>query len=618
MSIRFRICLLLLSCLVLAACKHKEPESQLSDTAILSPQGGVYHLEGGLTLVVPQGAVAEETEVKINYSDNAYNLGYEARLTTDIYGMISCQPEGLRFERPIEVRMPSSMPATDTTAIFLWNPQDSAWTITDFGLTDGNEIVFTIEHFCHYAAIPQEYLTLFDIFDGLIDIYVKNGETSEAELNEACTRFCKEYMDEALHFGEVNVPETYENGNPQLTCVGICGYLVRVIGQDEEGGEVYQGVGRYKEASNDGVIYNMTDEMLSEHWKNEKKDYSHKARTRMINIYAKPTAIDLAAKAQSNTVEKGKITKLTISTSCDGSMLPNQPVSIETNSFLDPSQTEIRTDENGNVEISVIGKEVGSGLVKVKTVSPADASLVSETEVTINVTEKAASGERYHAIIEEELQVALEDHLQYAPETRNKFATVVIKSQMDYESDEYGLSITITDARITDVSVKYMPELDTVIQVSQLSSEEYTSSTTFDAVVPIQLPYTNGSYTPTLKTETKLLTMNTHTMSRYYADDGQNISIKTYTWDSNIDFIIQMPCMLSDWQKTGTRTVERQYYSDPYEGMIGNVLKYDGEVEAEYTFNYNGDDLDHRQGSQAPNLYGTMVTKSTITITKVN
>lgn len=604
----------------LASCHDKTVNPPVVSECVLNPEGGVYHLNGDVTLVVPQGAVDAETAIEISYTDNCDALGTEGKLTTDIFGMLTCKPEGLTFNKAIEVHMPACMPASDTTAIVLWNAEDKSWNLTDYGLTDGNDIVFNIEHFCYYAAIPQEYLTLFELFDRFINIYVSHGETSEAELNSACERFCKEYLDEALHMGEVSAPEYFEKGNPQKTCVGICGYFVHIIGQDSIGGPVYQGSALYKEKSGDGVIYQMTDRMMTEHLKDHiRTDSKQNTRVQMISLYAKPTNTDLTADVEKSSIERNQTTVVTVRTECGGSVLGNQKVTLKTDEHLVLEQEEVTTGEDGTARVNVRGVQAGLGKITAQTKSPADESLVSETEVQVNVTEPQ-KGMRFHADIEEEVRFRIARDLTGGTNSNDgKYCTVVIKSEMDYKfDDDYDFTETVTNARITDISVKYMPTLDTIIEITQTKKETYTSTTTLLHELPIALNYTNQEYQQNLTSPVRLMTLKTVAYDNVVAVDpiGGTKEEQT-TWTTTLNCSIAMPYMLSDPQKEGTTVTNREYVSDPYYGILGMRLQYDGDKKGDYVLTINGTEQQTRTLPGAPDVDGNMAIKSTVTIKRI-
>ena len=86
--------------------------------------GGVYTLSNGVQLVVPAGAVDANTTVKVEYTEDLDES--KGALPGDIYGQIHFSPEGLVFDKPIEVSMPLNQPAVEDSATILYWVADSA------------------------------------------------------------------------------------------------------------------------------------------------------------------------------------------------------------------------------------------------------------------------------------------------------------------------------------------------------------------------------------------------------------------------------------------------------------------------------------------------------------
>ncbi len=78
-----------------------EVDVTIGQTASIGPQGGTFVLEGGVTLVVPQGAVSEEVTVSIVLAGNQQPDG-----VTRVTNTWKASPDGQQFELPISVGLP--------------------------------------------------------------------------------------------------------------------------------------------------------------------------------------------------------------------------------------------------------------------------------------------------------------------------------------------------------------------------------------------------------------------------------------------------------------------------------------------------------------------------------
>jgi hypothetical protein len=78
-----------------------EVDATVGQTAEIGPAGGTYNLEGGVTLVVPAGAVTETVTVSIVPGASQKPAG-----VTPVTSTWKASPDGQKFELPINVRLP--------------------------------------------------------------------------------------------------------------------------------------------------------------------------------------------------------------------------------------------------------------------------------------------------------------------------------------------------------------------------------------------------------------------------------------------------------------------------------------------------------------------------------
>jgi hypothetical protein len=85
-----------------------EVDITVGQTAVIGPTGGTFFLEGGVTLVVPAGAVDEEVTVSIVPGANQKPAGVTAVTST-----WKASPDGQQFKLPITLRLPLEDPGLD-------------------------------------------------------------------------------------------------------------------------------------------------------------------------------------------------------------------------------------------------------------------------------------------------------------------------------------------------------------------------------------------------------------------------------------------------------------------------------------------------------------------------
>ena len=175
----------------------------------VTPEGGEHILPGGAGLVVPPGAVAEDTEVT-------------ARLVTDLAGWrplgttfdaprfsVSLEPHGLQFLQPVELRLPHGGWTSELVALRAEGPGDPTWEPAEAVSQEGDLAKVRINGFSAYAIAA--------VNDGGCPCFTGN-DLAQAELdygatqllsNDAITWYTEDYhlygarsvLDEGCLFG---------------------------------------------------------------------------------------------------------------------------------------------------------------------------------------------------------------------------------------------------------------------------------------------------------------------------------------------------------------------------------------------------------------------------------
>jgi hypothetical protein len=122
---------------VLAGCgdDDDDPARSSSASATIGPAGGTINGPDGVQMVVPAGALTEDTTLtiaRVKAGAPAGPAGYSA--TTPIYEFT---PHGQVFARPVTLRMPYTAPAgADDARVFMASPDDD-WQAQEATVNDG-------------------------------------------------------------------------------------------------------------------------------------------------------------------------------------------------------------------------------------------------------------------------------------------------------------------------------------------------------------------------------------------------------------------------------------------------------------------------------------------------
>ena len=461
----------------------------------------MFNLSNGVSIVVPQGAVSSPTEVTVEYMENLdESVG---SLPSDIQGRLKLTPEGLTFDKPLQVSMPLNQTVTeDKIDIFYWSPDSAKWYLTDVGKREGDKVTFYVDHFSTYAAMTGGWSDFFGQLDAAV-----GDKTGEAAISEAVKSVLKEVYNsqfDGYHFA------TRANMGGQA--VSICAEACGIFGfwAKEENGSVRQGGGTYKQKSQHNIITSIgySDAYASSHLGNS-------SVSRTIELYGEPCATELAGAAKESKIEKGKTTEVTIRAHCGGDALANQLIQLSFSPELSCDVVNKKTDSNGEVKITVMGVEEGKGIIYAKAVSAIDADLVTDIQIPVRV----GGGDAWE--IEFRLPVQASSRVVY-PDSYDEGLGESIDIYDNVRSYTYSnapktVSFTIVGyARFREAGKEYIPEakqeLPVIKGTSYIGIEEGS--------VSIDYPEFHSSW-------------------EYWSSDGEKMeTVEDYKWEYDINYRI--------------------------------------------------------------------------------
>lgn len=433
-----KLIILCLATLAFIACSSNGPQ-QPTAKAQLQPEGGVFNLSNGVSIVVPQGAVSSPTEVTVEYMENLdESVG---SLPSDIQGRLKLTPEGLIFDKPLQVSMPLNQTVKeDKIDIFYWSPDSAKWYLTDVGKREGDKVTFYVDHFSTYAAMTGGWSDFFGQLDAAV-----GDKTGETAISEAVKSVLKEVYDsqfDGYHFAT----RADMGGQAVSICAEACGIFG--FWAKEENGSTRQGGGTYKQKSQHNIITSIgySDAYASSHLGNS-------SVSRTIELYGEPCATELAGAAKESKIEKGKTTEVTIRAHCGGDALANQLIQLSFSPELACDVVNKKTDSNGEVKITVRGVEEGKGIIYAKAVSAIDADLVTKIQIPV----KVGGGDAWE--ITWRIPVKKTATITSVDKYNERIPALEMFRAYSYSGDTKSVSFDVVgSARIQYAGTKYIPE----------------------------------------------------------------------------------------------------------------------------------------------------------------
>ncbi len=165
--------LLLTSLLPGCSCDSGANDDKVVYSQVIGPGGGTVSDPRGASVVIPEGALTEDTEITITTYKNSNELSDDFGVNLFVGGA-DFGPDGLEFKKPVTITFPSSRKLIpgQRQSLFVYNDETTTWDQTDFVATansDASSISAEVTHFTPYASalIPEGSLSIFTtLFDG--------------------------------------------------------------------------------------------------------------------------------------------------------------------------------------------------------------------------------------------------------------------------------------------------------------------------------------------------------------------------------------------------------------------------------------------------------------------
>ncbi len=448
---------------MLSACQGGEEPRVKTSEATIAAEGGVYTLANGVQLVVPAGAVSESTTVQVEYAEDPDETA--GPLPSDVQGVVMFGPEGLTFDKPLQVSMPLNQPVMEAKIdIFYWSSDSAKWYLTDIGVREGDQVTFYVDHFSTYAAMTGGWSDFFGQLDAAV-----GDKTSEEAISETVKSVLKDLYDsqfDGYHFA------TRANMGGQA--VNICAEACGIFGfwSKEENGTVRQGGGTYKARTQHNIITSIgySGAYASSHLGNS-------AISRTLELYGEPCATELTGAAKESKIEKGKTTEVTIRAHCGGDALADQLIQLSYSPELACDVVNKKTDSNGEIKITVKGVEEGKGIVYAKAVSAIAADLVTEIQIPV----KVGGGDIWE--ITWRIPVKKTATITSVDKYNERIPALPMFRAYSYSGDTKSVSFDVVgSARIQYAGTKYIPEarMDFPIMKGTVSVTIDPASITYD------------------------------------------------------------------------------------------------------------------------------------------
>lgn len=136
----------------LSCANDSNSPTALPDTTI-GPAGGTVSSDGGVSVLIPPGALSEDTEISVTtLANNATLPGSMASYLLECSGGGVFLPHGTIFAKPVTITMPleTALDPGDSLALFTWDEELSGWEETPFvGVVslDGLSVQAQVTHF---------------------------------------------------------------------------------------------------------------------------------------------------------------------------------------------------------------------------------------------------------------------------------------------------------------------------------------------------------------------------------------------------------------------------------------------------------------------------------------
>lgn len=165
--------------LLISTCSGAAPSGNAADNggpndaygrALITPEGGTVRGPGGSMLVVPAGALSEETWVTLHESSDGSELG----MLTPANGAVDLEPTGLTFSVPARLTIAAESPLSPGSTFPLMQllPASQEWRVTPFLArvsADGLSYTAEIDLFSSYGSYSPGSLLLADTAEAVFN-----------------------------------------------------------------------------------------------------------------------------------------------------------------------------------------------------------------------------------------------------------------------------------------------------------------------------------------------------------------------------------------------------------------------------------------------------------------
>ena len=184
--------------LAVAACskdsstKKKSGPNEQKSEAVIPAAGGTVELGGGVSLVVPGGAVEQDQNISLTFTQSEVIIGASEyagpdesslKLPGSPLARMVFGPEGLEFDESITVEFPCSLPE-DQVDVLYYNENTGQWVSQGPVSISGGKGSFRIKHFSTYIAVKLSMAPM-----SRVENYVMNGLRSGSSGDDIAESF---------------------------------------------------------------------------------------------------------------------------------------------------------------------------------------------------------------------------------------------------------------------------------------------------------------------------------------------------------------------------------------------------------------------------------------------
>jgi len=348
------IFLVLISLLIFGVCSDKNStNSNDNGSSMITPEnGGTVSDPNGTTLVVPPGAVSENTDITITTYSHSADLPFENGAIPYFIGGADLGPDGLIFQVPATLTLTSNIPLTpgDNIPLYMYDETAGEWTSTGFvGVVNSDGYTFSAE-ITHFS--------LFGSFGGgVFDNFSNNfGDGSNADAAFAAY----------IEWFHANVARVDQKGMYEGECQKVTGihfdlsYEVHILPD----GPVYQGAPYVQEgtAGDHQISFTETVDIVT--------GEIDKYYSLSIDVFIECSAPDLATTAEPSEIDVGETSTVTATLTCGGDPMPGQEVTFEATAGLGTlSDESVTTSSGGQAQTVFTAEDEGRESIHVQSVS---------------------------------------------------------------------------------------------------------------------------------------------------------------------------------------------------------------------------------------------------------